>query len=538
MHVTEVPVVALGVSFRTWVATGLFSGGLVALLAATLAVMGWWARRERQVSGDDARTVAHNTSIPFVLLLLNRAIDFAFVALLYRFVAPETLGAYDFAAIVVTLYLMTLAEWGMNALTMRDIAVRRDEAEQIMRSVLRLRLRLALLALPLAALIVLAYAGLAALHIVEHGLSRETQMIIGLLSLTLFPSAFSGTVTALFQAFERHEVPAVLNLLTNIGSALLRVGALALGWGVVGVAGGALGGSLISGMLFFVALRRAFPNLRLRGSHGALRPLLSEGWPLLVNSLLINVFFRFDTLIIQAFQGAAALATYNVAYKYVNLTQIIPPVVVNAIFPLLSRRAVNDRAGMLRAYGGTLRMLMLIAFPVAMGMAVLAGPLVGGLSGAEYLPGGAWALAITIWYLPGSYINGLAQYVVVALGRQRVITKAFVITAVFNLLLNLALVPLFGYLAAAAITIASEAVLFWPLYRVLKAEGVAPQLLPLLLRPALAALAMGAAMWLALQVHLVLAVLVALPVYGGTLWLLGTFTAEDRQLLTRVLGRA
>ena len=48
---------------------------------------------------------------------------------------------------------------------------------------------------------------------------------------------------------------------------------------------------------------------------------------------------------------------------------------------------------------------------------------------------------------------------------------AFWITAIFNFGLNALLVPRFGYLAAAAITVASELVLFLPLQRTLRHEG-------------------------------------------------------------------
>jgi O-antigen/teichoic acid export membrane protein len=251
------------------------------------------------------------------------------------------------------------------------------------------------------------------------------------------------------------------------------------------------------------------------------------------------VFFRFDTFIIKAFHGETAVATYGVAYKFINLTQIIPPVVVNAVFPLLSRRAGADRAGMQRAYAGTLRMLLLAAMPLAVGLTVLAAPLARLMADRpEYLPGAGWAVAITIWYLPFSFINGLTQYVVIALDRQRIITRAFLVTALFNFALNSWLVPRYSFLAAGVITVASELVLFWPLRRVLRQEGVAANLPALFWQPALAAGLMGLAMWAAALVHPVLAGLVALPVYAAALVLLGAFGETERALVRRVLRRA
>ena len=526
------------ISPRTWLATGIFVVGLIGLLGMTLWGIRWWRTRQRAVASSDMQTVARNTSLPFAIQLISRAIDFGFVALLYRFVSQSSVGLYDAAALLVVQYLGTLADWGLTVLATRDIARDHSVAPTVFRTTLKLRLRLAMVAVPLAVLFVVINNGLAQAGIINNGLDRRQITIIALLTLTLFPSALSSAVTALFQAHERLEVPAAINLLTNIFSALLRVGALALGWGVVGVAGGALIGASIGAIVFMLALRSGFPSLALRGVTSPARPLLREGFPLLLNSLLMTVFFRFDTFIIQAFQGAAAVAIYGVGYKFISLTQIIPPVVVNALFPLLARRAQNDRDGMQRAYIGTLRLLITLAMPLAMAIMVLAMPLATLLAEKpEYLPNAGYALMLTIWYLPFSYINGLTQYVVIALGKQRTITQAFAITAIFNIALNLILIPRYGYMAAAAITVASELVLFMPLARVLKHEGLEIDIIRLLWRPLLAALVMGYAMWLAVQIHWLLAVMLAPIVFGLALFIAGGIGDEERQLFSKLRKR-
>jgi O-antigen/teichoic acid export membrane protein len=146
------------------------------------------------------------------------------------------------------------------------------------------------------------------------------------------------------------------------------------------------------------------------------------------------------------------------------------------------------------------------------------------------------ALTMLIWFVPMSYVNGIAQYVLIALDRQGQITRAFALTAVFNLVANLLLVPRWGIAAAALVTVASELVLYLPFRRVLQQElGTAP-LLELLWRPLIAALVAGAAM-LALRTQPLLALPIGLACYGLVLWILGTFTEEDRALLRRIAGR-
>jgi O-antigen/teichoic acid export membrane protein len=220
------------------------------------------------------------------------------------------------------------------------------------------------------------------------------------------------------------------------------------------------------------------------------------------------------------------------------MTTIVPAYFVAALFPVLARHAAADRLALGRAFRHALALLQMIAWPATVGVAVLSRELILLLGGQEYLPGAAWALAILIWFMPLSYANGVTQYVIIALRRQREITIAFGIAALFNLAANLLLIPRYSYLAAAAITVATEFVILIPFLRVLRQENAAPPLLALSWRPATAALLMGAAMLLVYPAGWLLAALVAPPIYLAGLWLLGAFGAEERALARRVLGRS
>jgi O-antigen/teichoic acid export membrane protein len=150
-------------------------------------------------------------------------------------------------------------------------------------------------------------------------------------------------------------------------------------------------------------------------------------------------------------------------------------------------------------------------------------------------------LAILIWFLPLSYVNGLTQYIMIALDRQAAITRSFLIMAAFNLVANLLLIPIYGIYAASILTVLSEIVLYLTFLPLLRGEDAAPPLLALAWRPAAAALLMGAMMLvvrpLGGAIGWLPATLLAPPTYVAALWLLGAFGAEERALARRVLGR-
>lgn len=517
----------------------LFVAGLLALGVVTpLAVWLVW-RRGALRSDDYAVRLVHNSAVPFGLQLIVRAIDFGFGIILFNMLArsQSALASYEFAALMTTLVLATVAEWGLNIYLTREVA--RDPAaiRASFGTALAIRAGLALLVIPASLVIVLGYNSLAAADLVRNGIDRQGLWLMVLLGCTVLPSAFSGAVTALFLATERPIIPAVVGLLTNVLSALLKVAALVAGFGVIGVAWAALAATIGSTALFAALLVRFFGWPGLRFDRAQAWTMLRAGFPLMLNALLLAVFFRFDVTIIKAYRLDAEYNAYAAAYKYVGLTQILPPIVINAIFPLFARQAIGDRQALRRAYTYTVRLLVLLALPLAAAVTVLRVPLIQ-LYGTEHVAVGAPALALLIWYLPLSYVNGVTQYLLIALDRPRTITVAFGLAAVFNFSFNLAFVPRYGVSAAAVATVLAEIVLYLPLWWVLRREIQPAPLWRLLWRPATAAFGMAVAMLYALEIHLLLALIVAPLLFWGLLLVVGEVHETDRRLARRVLRRA
>ncbi len=511
----------------------------VALLILALMVVGglMLASRRRSARNDDyVVRLLHNSAVPLGIQLCVRAIDLVFGIVLYRVFDEPVIANFVFAAFVTTMLLATIAEWGLNIYLTREVARAPDATERVFGTSLTLRLIFAAFVIPASLLVAQTYNMLHGAGLIPYGVDREGVVLLLILGSTVLPGTFGAAITALFLATERPIVPAVVQLLTNIVSALLKIAALVLGFGIVGVAVAALLATMASSVIFVRLYVRAWGWPRLHFDWALALRMLRAGWPLMLNSLLLAVFFRFDLTIIRAFQ-ADQLPAYDAAYKYINLTQILPPIVINAIFPLFARQAVEDRIGLTRAYSYLTRLLLLLALPIAVGVTVLA-PWLILVYGAEYVALGAPALQLLIWYLPLSYVNGVTQYVLIALDRPKIITWAFGLAAAFNLVFNLAFVRVYGINAAAAATVLSEVVLFVPLWWVLRSVLNPVPLWQMAWRPICAALGMGLAMLAVMQVHVLLAVALAPFAFWGLLILLGVIQDEDRRLMQRVLRRA
>lgn len=466
----------------------LFLGGVLLLLGGVVLVARWWGRLYREVEAGRAalaRRVLKNSLAPIVANLINKAIDFAFAVVVLHYLGVEGNGRYALAALLVGQYLTTVSDFGLGILASREVARNHAEGNRYLWNTTWLRWTLGGLSLLVIPAIVRLYS------LTREPMHPDTVAALWLLGASLFPAGLAAAVSSLFTAYERMEVPAFAALLTNGLKVFAGVGVLIAGWGVVGLAASALGVTLANaGLFLYLQYRLLFPP-RPELDVGLCRWMLREAFPLLLNNLLLLVFFRFDTFLLKPYHGDRAVGAYDAAYKFLNATTVIPAYFTIALFPLFSRYALEDRARLGRAYRLALKVLLLLAFPIAVLTSVWARELIVLVGGKDFIAAGsATALAILIWFLPLSYVNGVTQYLLIALNRQRWITGAFLIASVANIAANWATIPRYGLIAASVITILTEVVLLLCFWGIVRREMGQLPLWEVGWRPAVAAVAM------------------------------------------------
>ena len=450
----------------------------------TVALLVFSARLKDIATRSQSNTVQRvfrNSAIPIASQILVRIVDLVVAIALLRLLGPTGNGQYAIA-VVVWLYVKTISDFGLALLTTREVARDRSAVSEIVGQTTMFRL-LVLLA---TAVPVLVYIGAS---LSTETLAIESALAIVILYLSIIPSSYAESSNAALNGLERMEVAAIINVGVSVVRAPLAVALGASALGVPGVALAALVTSLLSAFAFHHALRSITavrPRWKLDRSR--MKYYASESWPLLINSLLVSLFFRVDVFIIAAYRGDAALGIYDAAYKLINLMTIIPAYATLAVFPLMTQRA-GDPAALARAQRITTYALVSVAWIIVVGLTAMSTVAVRILAGDEYLPEAALLLRILIWFAPISFINGVFQYVLVAMNQQRRLVPAFVAAVTFNLVGNMLLVPIYGARASAALTICTEIVIFAALVIVARQAPVGinlPGVIRRIWRPSLA----------------------------------------------------
>ncbi|MGD8598962.1 MAG: oligosaccharide flippase family protein, partial [Anaerolineae bacterium] len=507
---------------------GLYGSFMAVVVLFLLALFWLWGRFYRESAEDPTvKRVAKNSLVPMGLQILNRLIDFAFAMLMLRILAPELAGRYTFAVAFIG-YFDILVRFGLGTLLTREVAKETEKGNRYLSTVTVLRGLLWLFSLPLMTLVILIYA-------LYGQMTPDIVAAIAFFALGLVFSNLADGFSAVFYAYEKMEYPAAISTVTALTRVSLGVLVLLVGWGFVGLAAVSVIANIVSAAILGTLLIRHCFRPHLEWDRQTGQWMLRTSFPLMINLLLATIFFRVDVMLLKPIKGDTVVGYYSAALKYVDGLLIIPQYFTQAIFPLMSRYAATSRDSLMRAYVLSLRLLLIVALPIAAGTPFIARGLILVLGGSEYLPDSAIALQIIIWFLPFSFVNSVTQYVLIAIDQQRFLTKAFLVGVTFNIVANLAVIPAFSYQGAAVVTILSELALLIPFYYAIRKHLGPLPWLSIVWQPAIAAAAMGITLWLLRTLFWPLLIPIGGAVYLVLLALLGGFRQPDMDLLRKLV---
>jgi O-antigen/teichoic acid export membrane protein len=297
---------------------------------------------------------------------------------------------------------------------------------------------------------------------------------------------------------------------------------------------------MLAGQLAGVLLSYTMCIYRPRLSTSVWRELVPFAKWLLLNSILSFVYYRTDTFVIGRFAGTGQLGLYAVAHEIASLptTEMVAPVRA-ALLPGYAKLA-TDRERLSGSFSTTFGLIIMIAMPIAVGIGVLADPLV------RMILGHRWLAAIPV--LEVLAIHGVISVciantwpVFIALGRPWINTALTALGVVLLVPLLLWSVQDAGIIGAAWSLVAVAAlVLACTLSAVARLLSLSPrQLLSRVWRSFVAASTMGVvvvlleAQWPPLKTDADVAVLLivcvgsAASIYLTSLWLLWLAAGVD-----------
>jgi O-antigen/teichoic acid export membrane protein len=464
-----------------------------------------------------------NTVVVLAAKVVARLIALVTVIAMLNHLRPAGYGAFT-TLVNYTAIVSVVLDLGFNVLYVREGARHRTEIQRYLRNVMSARVLLAVVSLVLLA----AALGLA-------GLGDLLAPAFVLMVLTSYATLLRNTLYAL----QRLGYEAVAVVLESVVLIALVIAGIQTHQGITYFVWAYAAQYAFSCVYFTVVLAATrIATIGWRFEPTLLRTWLWQGLPFALTFVLTILYFRIDQPIVYALRPHAEAGWYAAAYKPFESLLFIPMTLLSVVFPVLSIYHRERRQDLLDAVSRFFKALLLIGWPMTVGIFVLASALTSALHlYKESAPAlRILALALVIGFVNNAFIGALS-----ASDRQSSFTWAAGWSLVANVGLNLALIPQFGYLGASWATVATEIVLFiagWTL----TARHIGPvPVIRLSWRLLLAGLVMGMAVYpmrdfggLAIAIPIV----VGVGVYAGATLLLRAVTPDEIRLARRALAPA
>jgi O-antigen/teichoic acid export membrane protein len=436
---------------------------------------------------------------------------FIVVVLLWRHLGADNYGRFAAMIVYVTL-IAVVADLGLQTVFIRDASRDRTEFTRYLANLLSARLLLSLVAL-----IMLAVA-------------------LRLLSPTLFPytlAAFALLLTTSYSSLLR----AVFYIRGRLGYEAIAIVAesiVLLALTLVAISRRATWDAflwvytisyLFTCLFAFAVLRwRWHERVAVRLEPTFVRRLLVAGLPLALGFTITTVYAQLDIVLLQLFKNFQMVGWYSAANKYIDAVAWVPQSAMGVVFPALSLLGAGDRRRLAFAYEKSFKMLAVLGLPLAVGLGLTADSIVHFTRGFEQSIPALQILAPSVVLL---FVNNAFIYTLTAINRQLDFTRLALFTLAVNVILNLVLIPPYGYLGAAVASTVTEVALFaggwWLLRR---------QRLPLAIggggaRVLASAAVMGIVVYLIRPWPLAVVIVLGAAVYVAALVALRALNAEE-----------
>jgi O-antigen/teichoic acid export membrane protein len=439
---------------------------------------------------------------------------FIVVALLLRYLSPDQYGRFAAMVVYVTL-IGVVADLGLQTVFIRDASRDRDVFVRYLSNLLASRFILSIVALAVLA------------------------AVLRLLSPSLFPYTIAGFVLLLTTSYSS-LLRAVFYIRGRLGYEAIAIvveAAIVLTLTVYAIQHHATWDAflwvysasyLFTSLLALLVLRRRWhERVALRLEPAFLRALLAAGIPLALGFTITAVYAQVDVVLLQLLKGFRMVGWYSAANRYIDAVAWIPQSAMGAVFPALALVAAGQRRQLAFAFEKSYKMLALIGLPLAVGIGVLAASLMRLLAPDGHFDQSIPALQLLAPSVLLLFVNNAFIYTLTAISRQLDFTRLSLFTLIVNVALNLALIPAYGYLGAAAASTLTEVALFVGGWWLLRNQQLRLSVLGSIGRIILSALLMGVVLYAIRSWPLLVAVLIGAAVYGVALVGLRAINREE-----------
>ncbi len=404
------------------------------------------------------KSIFKNTSWMTVSQIITSACAFIWTIIIARYLGVANYGIVSFA-ISFTGLLGIIMDLGMSTYVVREIAKHKDQLDKYMNNIFLFKFILAI-----------ALFFISGILLYLLGYSSLTILITLLFTIELILMSMVTFIVAIFQSFEKLKYQSIGAIINSIFLLIGILVTISLDYGIIFIAISYIVGYIFYfGYMFYNYVKNfGFPSFELDLSF--IKSVVINAIPFGLTNFFYTIYFSIDIVMLSYLTGDYATGLYKSAYNIINVFSTFFVVYQSVVFPVMSKFFEESHSLIKVSYELSVKYLLLIIIPLSVGIFFYARPLVDLIYRNQYSLAST-PVQILIWTVLFLFVNGAASVLLNAIDKEKTVTKIYIIAAVFNVCLNMVLIPAYNYDGAAIATVLSEILItFLTLYYIFKTD--------------------------------------------------------------------
>lgn len=362
-----------------------------------------------------------------------------------RYLGPEQLGIFSYA-IAFTAIFGGISKLGLDGIVVRELVKDPDKRDVYLGTAFWLKLFGAFVTL-----------GLVVITTFFTSNDQLTNLYIYIIASGMIFQSFE-VVDFYFQANVRAKFVSICKMVQLFLSSLLKIYFVVSGkplfWFVAV--------SLIDQISLAVSYYIAYKMQNNRSFYGKFdirvaKGLLKDSWPLILSSLAIMIYMRIDQIMIKEMLGTREVGLYSVAVQLTEVWYFIPMSIASTLLPEFSKLRNYDYSAYVQKI---FSIIFLSALSILLVVVIFKKNIILILFGVQYEES-VTVLGIYIFSILFGFIGAFSTNCLIA---ENLVKHAFYRTfggCVVNIILNGALIPIYGLNGAALSTVISQVYASW-----------------------------------------------------------------------------
>jgi O-antigen/teichoic acid export membrane protein len=398
--------------------------------------------------------IVKNTGILFLFNILSKFFGFLYVMYMARYLGTEGFGIISFSLAFTGMFNIFL-DMGTYSLMIREVARNTSLTEKYVGNSISIKFVLSLLTLILMSACIFLM-----------GYPIETIYIVYIFFIYSIFSAYNNIFYSVYQA---HEKMTYFGLGSSMGSFLILLGT------ILGIYSNKslyyfayvfLCSNIVVFIYNLLVTNLKFTKIKLDADFSFWRDFLKEAWPFALSGVFVTIYFWIDSVMISYFIDETSVGLYNAAYRLVYVLLFIPAVYFSTIYPILSRLYKNSDI-VKTIYGRSLKYFAILGMLMGTIITLSSEKIIYLVYGSEFLES-AGSLKILIWATSFSFLAHSTLYTLNSINKQIIYTKITAISMFLNVILNILIIPKYGYIGASLTTLLTEFLGFFIMFLYLK----------------------------------------------------------------------